>query len=152
MKKSIIISAVNLFEGGALSVLKDCLQFLNDSPISAQYRVIAFVHRKHLFAEMGFQNIKFVEFPQARSSYLKRLYLEYFKFKHIAHQYNVSFWLSMHDTSPRLSKNIYQAVYCHNASPFRTPAMKDLLHEPSLFFFSLFYKYLYWINIHSNRY
>ena len=77
MKRTVVISAVNLFEGGPLSVLYDCLRELNSSD---DLKVIALVHRKTLFEKTAFENISFEEFPRARKSYLVRLYYEYFYF------------------------------------------------------------------------
>jgi len=43
-------------------------------------------------------------------------------------------------------------VYCHNSTPFKKVLLKDLFFQPVVFFFSLFYKFLYQINIHKNDY
>lgn len=72
-------------------------------------------------------------------------------FKKYARQNKVSFWLSLHNITPNVG-NIKQAVYCHNGSAFYGIKIKDLYLQPILFFFSLFYKYLYKINIHKNEY
>ena len=57
----------------------------------------------------------------------------------------------MHDMTPTLN-GVKQAVYCHNASPFNTINFKDLYFQPTQFFFRLFYKYLYSINLKKNCY
>ncbi|MFT7071901.1 glycosyltransferase [Patiriisocius sp. Uisw_017] len=150
-KRNIVISAINFFEGGPLSVLTDCLVFLNDSSYLNQYRFIALVHKKGLFDESEYANIAFIEFPKSRTSYAYRLYYEYFYFKSLAKEHNVFFWLSLHDMSPSLG-NVSQAVYCHNPSPFNTLNFSDIYVQPTQFFFRLFYKYLYKINIKKNKY
>jgi len=150
-KKNVVISAINFFEGGPLSVLKDCLGFLNNSKYLNQYKLIALVHQKSLFNKSEFSNIEFIEFPKSRTSYAYRLYYEYVYFKSFAKKNKVYFWLSLHDISPRLGK-VNQAVYCHNPSPFNTINFKDIFIQPTQFFFRLFYKYLYQINIHQNKY
>ena len=54
--------------------------------------------------------------------------------------------------SPSLNSNTKQAVYCHNPSPFNSINIKDIYLQPTQFFFRLFYKFLYQINIKKNTY
>lgn len=150
-KKIIIIAAINFFEGGPLSILKDCLSFLNSSVYLEDFKFIALVHSKDLFQQEEYANIEFVAFPRSRTSYFYRLYYEYFYFKNFAKANNVSFWFSLHDISPSVGA-IPQAVYCHNPSPFNTINFKDIYIQPTQFLFRLFYKYLYQINIKKNTY
>lgn len=148
-KKYIIISGINFFEGGPLSIIFDCLSFLNDSEYVRKYNIVALVHKINLYDQIKFNNIEFIEFPKSRASYIYRLYYEYFYFKKFAKNKNIKFWLSLHDMTPSL-QNIPQAVYCHNPSPFSKVILKDFLDQPQHFFFTLFYKYLYKINIKKN--
>jgi glycosyltransferase involved in cell wall biosynthesis len=150
-KKNIVISGINFFEGGPLSVIKDCLTFLNTSTYLNEYNFIALVHRKNLFDESAYKNIDFIEFPKSRKSYIYRLYYEYYYFTSIAKEYKVCFWLSLHDMTPNVGKTP-QAVYCHNPSPFNTVNLSDIYLQPTQFFFRLFYKYLYRINIKKNKF
>ncbi|MEZ0450825.1 glycosyltransferase [Sphingobacterium thalpophilum] len=150
-KAKLVVSAINFFEGGPLSVLKDCLRFLNKSNHAVRFQIFALVHRKDLFDHQEFGNIIFVEFPKSRESYFYRLYYEYFYFKNFSRKNNVIFWLSLHDITPRLN-GIQQAVYCHNPSPFREVKVRNFMKNPTEFLFNLFYKYLYRINIKSNKY
>jgi glycosyltransferase involved in cell wall biosynthesis len=150
-QKTIVISAINLFEGGPLSILKDCIKSFEKSEKFLDYKLVALVHKKELFNINEFKNITFEEFPKSRKSYIFRFYYEYFMFRNIAKKYNPIFWLSLHDMTPNIGK-IPQAVYCHNASPFNSINFSDLLIQPKQFFFSLFYKYLYKINIKKNKY
>ena len=150
-KKTIAISGINFFEGGPLSVFKDCLDFANNSIYQNEYRFIALVHKKDLFDSNIYSNIDFVEFPKSRKSYFYRLYYEYAYFKKFANNNDVSFWLSLHDMTPSVGK-IPQAVYCHNPSPFNSLNFKDIYIQPTQFFFRLFYKFLYQINIKRNKY
>lgn len=149
-KKTLVISAVNFFEGGPLSVLNDCLSYLNKSKLVDRYKIVALVHKKSLFTNSNLDNIEFIEFPKSRQSYFYRLYYEYFYFKKLAIKLNPAFWLSLHDISPNLG-SIPQAVYCHNPSLFNSLNLSDLFIQPQQFFFTLFYKYLYSINIHKNK-
>ena len=150
MKNNLVISAVNFFEGGPLSVLKDCLNHLNGYE-SNNYNIIALVHKKDIIDCEKYQNIQFIEFPKSRKSYFYRLYYEYFYFRKFALYHKVDFWFSLHDITPNVGK-IPQAVYCHNPSPFNSTNLSDLIVQPTQFFFSLFYKYLYKINIKRNKY
>jgi glycosyltransferase involved in cell wall biosynthesis len=147
-KKTLVISAINFFEGGPLSVLTDCLLFLNDN--MNNFRIIALVHNINLFDKKKYSKIEFVEFPKSRQSYFFRLYYEYFYFRKFSEIQKVTFWLSLHDITPNLN-NIKRAVYCHNPSPFNTINLKDIFIQPTQFFFRLFYKYLYSINIKKNE-
>jgi hypothetical protein len=151
MKKTLVVSAINFFEGGPLSVLKDCLCFLNDSRFVKDYNVVALVHKIELFDANDYSNINFFEFPKSRKSYFYRLYYEYLYFKKFSKNNDVSFWLSLHDITPSVGK-IPQAVYCHNPSPFNTVNINDIYIQPTQFFFRLFYRFLYQINIKKNKY
>ncbi len=59
--------------------------------------------------------------------------------------------MSLHDITPNVYAKI-RAVYCHNPSPFYRPPIRNLLFNYKEYLFSLFYKYLYKINIHKNNY
>jgi hypothetical protein len=55
----IIISGVNLFEGGPLSLFKDCLDYVNTSNLQNDYKFVALVHKKELFDQNYYSNIEF---------------------------------------------------------------------------------------------
>ncbi|UAM97192.1 glycosyltransferase [Polaribacter litorisediminis] len=151
VKKNIVISGINLFEGGTLSIIKDCLTFLNTSNYVKNYNFIALVHKNSLFDTREYMNIRFIEFPKSRKSYFYRLYYEYIYFNKLAKEHQVFFWLSLHDMTPNVG-TIPQAVYCHNVTPFNTVNLSDIYLQPVQFFFRLFYKYLYQINIKRNKF
>lgn len=148
MKKKIIISGANLFSGGTLSILEDCLIYA-DKYLSDEYDVFAYVYKKSLFPILN--HVKIVEFPGIRKSYFHRFYNEYFHYKKITKDDDIFLWLSMNDMSAKV-KAVHKAVYFHNPSPFRKPALMDLIGQPRWFLFTLFYKFLYKINIESNDY
>src|SRR5690606_10879226 len=102
------------------------------------YKVIALVYSRKLLADISIDDIELVEFPRSRKSYFNRLWYEYIVFRTLFKANDVAFWLSLNDITPRLN-SINQAVYCHNPSPFRKPELTDLVNQPSLFFFSIFY-------------
>lgn len=149
-KKTIIISGINFFEGGPLTIFKDNLNFVNDS-LSINYNIIALVHKIDLFNSDEFNKINFIEFPKSKGSYITRLYYEYYHFKKLSKKLNPYLWFSMHDITPNVSAEI-RAVYCHNPTPFKNKSIKDLFFQPTIFFFSLFYKFIYRINIKKNNF
>jgi len=149
-RKTIVISAVNFFEGGPLTILKNSLIYTNQF-LSAEYKIIALVHKIDLFEVDALPNITFLEYPKSRNSYFRRLYLEYHYFNTLSKRWKPYLWFSLHDISPNVDAEI-RAVYCHNASPFKSVSTSDLFFQPILFFFTLFYKLLYRINIKKNNY
>lgn len=151
LKKKIAISAINLFEGGPLSVLKDCIGAIESSNQFADYEFVALVHKKKMFENSVYKKVSFVEFPKSRTSYFYRLYYEYFYFNKFAKKNKIDFWFSLHDISPNVGR-IPQAVYCHNPSPFKVISLNDLFVQPIVFMFNLFYSFLYKINIKKNKY
>lgn len=146
--KNIVISGVNIVAGGMLSVFKDCL--LEATKYLDLYKITVFVHRKELFAEFD-QRFEFIECPKAKTSWFWRCYYEYRWFKKYSQDKDIYFWLSLHDMSP-LVKADFQAVYCHNSAPFYKMPYKDYFIDFKVTLFTLFYKFLYRINIYSNRY
>lgn len=146
-KKIIIISAVSFFEGGPLSVLKDCLAEL-DRNFTKNYIVLAltFVNLKDLYP-----NIHFITFSKARKSYFHRFYLEYIYFKKIAEKVKPHLWISLHDVTPNLG-DTPQVVYCHNPSPFYRLSWKEFVFAPKFVLFHFFYSLFYRINIRRNKY
>lgn len=147
LRPVIVISAVNIVDGGALSALKDCLAGLDQS-FSGNYRIVALVHKADLFS---FENIEYIEFEKSKRSWAFRVFYEYFYFKRLSLRLRPYLWLSMHDTTPNVLANI-RAVYCHNPAPFYKLNSTEVLYEPKLYIFNLFYRYLYKININQNTY
>ena len=45
-QKTIVVSAINLFEGGPLSILKDCIKCFEKSDKFSDYKLVALVHKK----------------------------------------------------------------------------------------------------------
>ncbi len=146
-KPKIVISAISLTEGGPLSVLRDCLIELREN-WKSKYDILALVNRADL---IGVDGIDYLEFPKSRKSWFFRLYYEYIAFNKLSKKLRPELWLSLHDTTPFLS-DCEQAVYCHNPSPFYNPSLSEFRFDPRFGLFTFLYKYLYRINIHSNRY
>lgn len=148
IKRNIVVSAVNLTEGGPLTILLDCLEVLN-SEFCKEYNIYVLVHKKELVRQ--FSNVIIMEYPMIKSSWLKRLKFEYWDSSGIAGDLKPYLWLALHDVTPRLKADI-KAVYCHNPSPFYKISRREARMDIKFFLFSLFYKVLYSININSNNY
>lgn len=148
IKKKIIISGANLFGGGTLSIFKECLQFA-DEFLSSDYQVIALVHDRIYFD--NYKNITLIPFERVRKSYFHRLYYEYWHYRELSFKLKPYLWLSLNDMSSNVNA-ARRAVYCHNPTPFKRLLISDLKNQPQVFFFTLFYKYLYKINIKKNDY
>ncbi|MEJ7556716.1 MAG: glycosyltransferase [Pedobacter sp.] len=147
-KKTIVISGANLFSGGTLSIMQDCLSYA-DATLSNEYKVIALIHDPKDFKNI--RNVELIVIPDIRNSYFHRLYYEYFYYKSFSNKIMPFLWLSLNDISSNVNANV-RAVYCHNATPFKKIVLSDLVYQPPVFFFTLFYKFLYSINIRKNRY
>lgn len=147
MKQVIVVSAINFFEGGPLTILKECLEYLSEN-LSGQYKIIALVHDTKL---LPIENIEFIEYNKSRKSWFYRIYYEYFHFFFLSRRIKPHLWLSLHDITPNVVANI-RAVYCHNPSPFYPFSFRTLFYSYQVALFSLFYKYLYRINIHKNSF
>lgn len=148
MMDTIVISGINLRSGGPLTILRDCLYFLSQSPLSEKYHIVALVHKREL---CNFPKIEYIEFPDSINSWLKRLYYEYFHFRKLSKRLKPYLWLSLHDITP----NVYvvrQAVYMHNPSIVNKIRFRDFKYDKKYIAFSALYKYLYRINIRKNNY
>lgn len=148
MGKTLVVSAINIVDGGALTVLKDSLSSFNK--LGRQARIIFLVSREGVIDETQYPNLTFYYFPKSKSSWLYRLYYEYIHFYFLSRKLKVDSWLSLHDTTPNVVASS-RYVYCHNASVFFKFPYSDIFLDPKLFLFSRFYKYLYSMNIKKNK-
>lgn len=145
--KTLVLSGINLFEAGPLSIYYDCLDELLKNDVDKDYKIIAFVHKLELFKKYG-NSVEFIELPDSRDSYIKRLKYEYFYFNSYSKTKEIDVWISLHDITPRVkSKKLY--TYCHNPSPFMKKDISKIKYSLTNVAFSFFYKYLYRINIKS---
>lgn len=145
MKPRIVLSGVNFTDMGPLAVYKDALISLVQE-YSDRFEIIALVHRKSLFDMAG---VTFMEYPEVKASWFSRVRFEYSECRAISEQLKPHLWLSMHDMTPNVTAAI-RAVYCHNPSPFYPFRAKDAMLDWKFALFTLFYRFLYGINIRSN--
>ncbi|WP_313176174.1 glycosyltransferase [Streptococcus parasuis] len=145
MNEKMVISGINLFEGGTLSIYYDCLEELLRKGIHTEKEIIAFVHKSELFKEYA-EYITLIELPDSRRGYLRRLWYEYIYFHKFSKENKIDIWLSLHDITPNVqARKIY--TYCHNPTPFLMRSVKNFKYSITTTLFSFFYKYLYRINI-----
>jgi glycosyltransferase involved in cell wall biosynthesis len=147
--KKIVISAVNFTEGGPLSVLNDCLSAFQRIYKEHHLEITVFVHKVHLVQQYAHE-FKIVEYPAIKSSWLKRLYFEYYQCKKISAELKPDLWIALHDITPNVTCK--QVVYCHNPSPFYKLTLSDAFTDRTFFLFCLFYRFLYLINIKKNKF
>jgi glycosyltransferase, family 1 len=147
--KKIVISGINIVSGGMLSVYRDCLQELLSH--CQDIEVFALVHDPELFKDIADCRITYRAFPKAKRSWLLRCYYEYIFFSRVSKEIRPDVWISMHDMTPNVKADS-QIVYCHNPSPFYRIQCKQLFAEWKFTLFTLFYRYLYRINLYRNRY
>lgn len=142
---TIVISAVNIVEGGMLKILQDCLRAVRTS--LPGWRVIALVNNANV---VDVDDVETILVPEAKTSWLRRVYTEYVTFNRLSKRIRPNIWWSLHDMSPRVEAES-QFVYCHNCAPFTRFTFRELRVEPTLIMFSTIYSLFYRINIKSNR-
>lgn len=149
MKKRIVISAINITQLGPLAILRDVLGYLSANQ-STQFDIVALVHRRDLF---DIPDVTYIEYPAAKSSYLRRLYCELVLFKTLSTRLNPYLWLSLHDITPNV-KAERRAVYCHNPLPLQSlrwrNVTRDVILSPKFAIAGLFYSQVYRHNIKEN--
>lgn len=144
-KRTVILSGINLFEGGPLSIYYDCLDAVIKSGIYKQNRIIAFVHKKAIFEKYE-KYVRLVELPKSRKNYIYRLYYEYVYFYQISARFHADIWISLHDITPRVKAGkVY--TYCHSPLPFMKKDIRNIRYSPGTVIFSYIYKYIYRINV-----
>ncbi len=144
-KKVIVISAVNLVEGGPLTILQKCLAALSEFD-NDQYLVVAIVHDKEL---ANFSNVEYIELKWPKKNWLLRVFYEYIYSYKLSLNIKPYLWFSLHDVTSCVKSN-RRVVYCHNAMPFYHSKIKDVANCYKEVLFSYLYKYLYRINIKKN--
>jgi glycosyltransferase involved in cell wall biosynthesis len=145
--KVIVISAVNLTEGGGLTVLKDSLASVAKLA-SGNWKVVALVHDKRLVEQ---PEIELIEMPLSKRSWLSHLYHEWYVFKRLSKNLKPDLWLSLHDVTP-IVQTRRQAVYWHNPAPFYKMTWREVLLSPTFWIFTHVYKYLYNLFVKRNTY
>jgi glycosyltransferase involved in cell wall biosynthesis len=144
-KKCVVVSAVNLVEGGTLTVLRDCIASA-EAMLGTEWRLVALVNRPGLVET---NRTEILCFPAAKKSWLARLYYEWIHFNGLSRQLKPDLWLSLHDITPRVHA-VQQVVYCHNPSPFYKVSWREARLDFSFLLFNKLYKNLYGAFISRN--
>jgi len=146
VRKSVVISAVNLRKGGTLTVLKDCLGYLSTRD---DLKVTALVHSRSL---CDYPNIDYIEIPWTIKGWFRRLWCEYVTMHKISKSLQpIDLWLSLHDTTPRVDAS-HRAVYCQTSFPFMKIKARDFTMDAKIPLFAMFTKIAYKVNVHKNSY
>ncbi len=142
------MSGINLFVGGPLTILHECLAYLEQAThVHNEFAVVALVHNKKEFER--YKNIRIVEYRKSRQSWFYRLYYEYIHFRSLSRKLNVYLWFSLHDITPNVIAE-KRAVYCHNPAPFYKVSAHEKELDKGFALFTMLYKYLYAVNIKKN--
>lgn len=135
-----------MVEGGIFTILDNCLQKIAEYTVGKEIKVIALVHDKSKF---NYPNIDYIEFPKSKKNWFSRLYYEYFYFNTLSKKIKPNVWFSLHDTTPNVVAK-KRFVYCHHPTLFYKSTLKDWLFDYKIGIFSIFYKYLFQVNIYKN--
>jgi glycosyltransferase involved in cell wall biosynthesis len=144
--KTIVLSGINLFRGGTLKVMQDCIAAFSANSAD-EYQIIALVHNEKQYTVQ--KNVTYFSFPESRKSWFYRLYYEYIGFKKLSRKWKPTIWFSLHDTTPNVIAE-RRMVYCHNPFPFYHAGIRGFFLQPSIFMLTVFSKYIYKINIKKN--
>lgn len=149
MKRQIVISAINFTDGGGLTIVNECLAYLSEFvKTNCEYAVTAIIYDKSL---CYYSDIEYIEYREGKNSWFKRVYAEYIYFNKLSKQLNPYLWFSLHDTSPNVQA-AKRVVYCHNPFPFYKFHVKNLYFNYKVALLTLFYKYIYRVNIKKNHF
>lgn len=143
---TIIISAVNLVNGGTFTILKECLSQISKSEVLKNWKIIALVHSEKNLPV--YENIEYISFPLAKKNYIFRCFYEYIYFYFLSVKLKPKIWFSLHDMTPNV-KAEKRFVYMHNAMPFYKHFAGEELGL-KLKAFAHFYKFIYKINAKKN--
>lgn len=144
--RHLVVSAVNLTEGGPLTILIESLDAAA-ATLGPEWRITALVHDHSLVTN---NRVKTVAFPNAKKRWANRIWTEWFGLRRLSRELNPDLWLSLHDMTPVVTAK-RQAVYCHNTSPFYEPSFTEARFDPIFFAFNKLYMRLYAFFIRRNN-
>lgn len=144
-RRTLVISGVGMNEGGILSVLRNVVEAA-ERILDPSWRIIVLAHRKSL---LSVERAEVREFPDIKSSWVRRLWFEWFESNRIAKEVHAEVWLALHDITSIVNVP-RQYVYCHNPTVFARPTLRALRFDKVFVAHSLFYGFLYSLNIHRN--
>lgn len=102
MIKTTVVSAINIVDGGALTVLQDAMKAF-DSNADTEHSVIFLVSNPSVHSGIELKHIKFIYFPLSKKSWFLRFFYEYVYFYLLSLKIKPHTWFSLHDTTPSQS-------------------------------------------------
>lgn len=147
-KKHVVISGINIRIGGPLAIFYMVLDDLISKKLHRKFEITIFVSNKQLFLRYE-QFVEIIDFPKEKNSRFMRYYYEYIWMPMYSSQHEIFAWISLNDKTPSV-RSLYQFVYCHNATIFYKSTLSDFKYCKILVLYSLFYKFLYRMNIKKN--
>jgi glycosyltransferase involved in cell wall biosynthesis len=149
--KTVVVSAINLYSAGPLTVAREFLAALAKSPLvsSGDCEITFFCHGTALYRDIAAGTpIRLIEKPLSRRSWIFRLFYEYVYFYWWSRRRRVDTWISLHDVTPNVQAR-RRMVYCHNPAPFYA-APSNWTLDPRFQVFRLLYPYVYRTNLGRN--
>lgn len=143
--RHLVVSAVNLTEGGTLTVLIECLDAAA-ATLGDEWQITALVHDDRLITN---ERVRTLAFPRAKRRWVNRMWLEWIAFRKLSREMNADLWLSLHDMTPLVEAK-RQAVYFHNPAPFYKPNLTEARFDPVFFAFNKLYMRLYALFVQRN--
>lgn len=147
ISKTIVISGINMVEGGIFTILDNCLQKISEYNDNSSLKIYALVNDKSKF---NYPNIEYLEFPKSKKRWINRIYYEYFYFKKLSKKLKPTIWFSLHDMSPNVICE-RQFLYYHHPTTFYKATLKDWKFDYKIGVFSILYKFLTQINLKKNH-
>lgn len=150
VRRTIVISAVNIRKGGTLTILRQHLAEMSEK--AGQFRIVALVHDRKL---CDYPGIEYIELPWCTKMWILRLWAEYMTMHRISRKiarqdgHIVWKWISLHDTTPRVIAE-HREVYCQTSFPFLKLRFTDLFADPKIVMFKLMTGLAYRINSRYN--
>ena len=146
--KTIVLSGINLFRGGTLKIMQDCIETIS-AFAGDDYQIIALVHNAEQY--LKYKNVRYISYPKSRKSWFYRLYYEFMGLKKLSKHLKPYIWFSLHDTTPNVVAE-KKIMYFHNPFIFSPTKWQYLFIQPDVVIFHLFSRYIIKINIRKNNF
>lgn len=148
--RTLIVSAVNVVEGGPLTALRSLLVAL-ERQLPPSWVVKVLVNRPGLIEPGISGRMVEVDVMRGRRGWFRRLYIEYHALQQFAQREDgATVWFSFCDTTPRVGA-VPQYLYCHSPAPFHRLTLRDAWLEPKLAVFRALYRSIYRFRIDRNK-
>lgn len=140
----VVVSGVNVVEGGPLRILHDLVHAIADGHPGVRIDVL--VHRRGL---IGVGRFVEHEFPHIKGSWRRRLLFEWVDSMRISRELRPDVWISAQDLTARVEAH-RQFVYCHNAISFSGLPWPAVRKDPKLFIYGKLLGWAYRFGIRRN--